>query len=326
MKLAFTRYPIDIIICLLCSVLLLPLSLFNINEPLRIILGLPFILFTPGYVFLFCLFPLNNLNGGLDHVEKIAFSFGLSIALISLIGIGLYYSPFGLQLKPILLSIFCIIVTGGILAIYRWYKTPLQKRFTISLILTLPKPKTKLDRILSAILLVIIVITIITVIFVALSPKKQEISTEFYLLGPTGKTTDYPKNLTKGQKANLTIGLINHEQKTMNYTIEVWLINQTLTYNQKTKTNNTVYHEMWFMTKLSVTLHTFTENTDVIWKPQWEYSYNFSINKTENYTLTFLLYTSPTPDYNKTENYRDIAANKILNAYENLYLRLNISE
>jgi uncharacterized membrane protein len=174
--------------------------------------------------------------------------------------------------------------------------------------------------------LLTIVLTIIIAIFVAFSPKKQETSTEFYLLGPTGKTTDYPKNLTRGQQSNITIGLINHEQKTMNYTIEIWLINQTLTFNLTTKTNTTIYHEMWFMTKLSVILHPFTEKIDVIWKPQWEYVYNFSVNKTGNYALSFLLYTTPTPDYNKIENYRDIAANKFQNAYENIYLWLNISE
>jgi uncharacterized membrane protein len=326
MKIVSTRYPLDIIICLLCNILLPPLILFNINETIRILLGLPFILFIPGYMLLSGLFPQNNSNGGLDPIEKLAFSFGLSMALVPLIGIGLYYSPFGLQLESILLSIFCIIVISGILAIYRWYKTPLQKRFIISLNFSLPKLKTKLDRVLFTILLLTIVVTIIIAIFVAFSPKKQETSTEFYLLGPTGKTTDYPKNLTRGQQSNITIGLINHEQKTMNYTIEIWLINQTLTYNQTTNTSDIIYHEMWFMTKLSVTLQTFTDNVDVIWKPQWEYLYNFSINKTGNYALSFLLYTTPTPDYNKTENYRDIAANKFQNAYENIYLWLNISE
>lgn len=81
---------------------------------------------------------------------------------------------------------------------------------------------------------------------------------------------------------------------------------------------------MWFMTKLSVILPTFIENTNLTWKSQWEYPYNFSINKTGKYTIAFLLYLSPTSDYNKTENYRDIAANKFQNSYKNLYLWLNI--
>jgi len=325
MKIDTSHYPIDILICLGCSILLIPLALFNINETFRIFLGFAFILFIPGYLLLSCLFPQNQEYGGLDPVEKIAFSFGLSMALVPLIGICLYYSPFGLRLEPIFFLIFIIIWASGIFAIYRRKKTPLQRRFTISITLSIPKLKTRLDRILAIILVIAITITITTVIYVAFSPKKQETSTEFYLLGSTGKTTDYPHNITRGQQANVTIGLVNHEQKIMNYTIEVWLINQTLSYNQSTKTNETVYHEMWFMTKLQVTLPSFQESTEVIWKPQWEHLYNFSINRTGKYTLEFLLYTSPTQEYNITENYSNIAAKKIQNAYESSYLWLNIS-
>jgi uncharacterized membrane protein len=112
----------------------------------------------------------------------------------------------------------------------------------------------------------------------------------------------------------------------MNYTVEIWLINQTITYNQSSKTNETTYHEMWFMTTMSIMLHPFPENTGVIWKPQWEQQYMFSSNKTGKYTLTFLLYPSSLQNnYNKTENYKDIAAKKIQNAYESIYLWVNIS-
>jgi len=326
MKLVFTRYPIDYFICLLYSILLLPFVLININEALRIILSLPFILFIPGYLLLSCLFPQNNLNGGLEPVEKIGFSFGLSIALIPLVGIGLYYLPFGLRLQPILFSIFFIIVISGIFAIFRWYKTPLQKRFIITLILTLPKSKTNLDRILSVILFLIVIIAIITAIFVVFSPKKQERLTEFYILGPTGEATDYPHNITTRQDLNIIIGLINHEHKTMNYTIEIWLINQTYFYNTTTNTNETLYHEMWFLDKLSVTLDYLVYNPGQLWKSQWEYLYNFHFNKTGRYTLTFLLYTSPTPNYQNSENYWKIGEEKIQSSYENIYLWLNIKK
>ena len=40
-------YPQDILICLFISLLLVPLVIFNIEPTLRLILGLPFILFIP---------------------------------------------------------------------------------------------------------------------------------------------------------------------------------------------------------------------------------------------------------------------------------------
>jgi uncharacterized membrane protein len=177
--------------------------------------------------------------------------------------------------------------------------------------------------------------TIITAGFISFTPKKQDSFTEFYILGSTRNTTSYPKatsypkNLTIGQNSNVTIGLINHEYKTITYTIEIWLINQTLSYNNITKTNETIYHEMWFLDKITVRLNHFTKNNNkLIWQPQWEYSYDFSINKTGRYTLMFLLFTTPTPEYNTTTNYQKISQNfaavKIQSAYSNVYLWLNI--
>ena len=326
MKVEVTKFPIDIILCILLSLIYIPIKLFNLGILVRIIIGLPFILFIPGYLLIFLIFPNNKLTGGLVVFERIAFSFGLSMAIVPLIGISLYYSPFGLHLESVLLTLSCFILLIGLLAFYRWYKTPPDKRFIITFTYSSVKLKTKSDRLLSIIIALVIIITIITFIFIASSPRRQETSTEFYLLGSTGKTTDYPKNLSRGERANVTIGLINHEQKTMNYTIEIWLINQTLTYNQSMKTNIIVYNELWFINKISVTLHPFIENKEKFWEPQWEYSYNFSINKTGKYALTFLLFTESTQQYTTEENYSNIAAKKISNAHESLYLWLNISE
>jgi len=326
MKIMTSKYPIDIILCILLSFIIIPIVLLNAEGILRIVIGIPFILFVPGYLLIALLFPENKSMDGIDVFERIAFSFGLSMAIVPLLGIVLFYSPFGLRLETILLTLFFIINLVAVLALFRWYRTPQEKRYLLSITFSPPPLQTKLDRALVVILIITIVITIITFIFVVSNPHEREKLTEFYILGAEGKTTDYPENLSLGENASIVLGIVNHEHETINYTIEIWLINQSLEYNQSTKTNNTVYHEMWFMTKFTITLQPFTENTEVLWKPQWERPYNFSINKTGKYTLTFLLFTSPTPDYKKTENYRDIAAKKIQNAYESLYLWLKINE
>ncbi len=73
----------------------------------RTIFGLLFILFLPGYALIAALFPKID---DLDGIERVALSFGLSIAVAPLIGLGLNYTPFGIRLTPILvsLSIFTI--------------------------------------------------------------------------------------------------------------------------------------------------------------------------------------------------------------------------
>jgi uncharacterized membrane protein len=322
MKTIAIKYPLDILLCLGYSIILLPVVLFNINGTFQILLGLPFILFIPGYLLLLCIFPNNTSE--LDPIYKFGISIGLSISVVPLIGILLYYSPFGLNLISILTSIFIIILLSGIIAIYHWQKLPQQKQLTISFNVPRLKSKSKFDQILMFFLLVTIIISIITAAFISFSPKKQELSTEFYILGITGKTTNYPENLKIGQNSNVTIGLINHEYKTINYTIEIWLVNQTISYNNHTNTNETVYHDMWFLNKVTVRLDHFIKNTDIIWQPQWKYLYNFSINKTGRYTLMFLLFTTPTLEYNKIQNYQKISALKIQSAYESNYFWLNI--
>src|SRR5659263_694396 len=71
---------------------------------LRNILGLPLVLFLPGYALIAALFPAKS---DLDGIERTALSFGLSIAVVPLMGLGLNYTPWGIRLLPILISTRC---------------------------------------------------------------------------------------------------------------------------------------------------------------------------------------------------------------------------
>ena len=78
---------------------------------LRNILGLPLVLFLPGYALIAALFPAKS---DLDGIERTALSFGLSIAVVPLIGLGLNYTPWGIRPLPILISLsaFTFIMCG----------------------------------------------------------------------------------------------------------------------------------------------------------------------------------------------------------------------
>jgi len=247
MKISSTRYPIDLLLCLLWSIAILPIALFSMDPTIRTILGLPFLLFIPGYVLVFALFPKKKTDRGIDVIERIALSFGLSIAVIPLIGLLLNYTPWGIRLEPILLSLFFFIVGIGTFALYRWVRTEAVERFVVSLTLSFPSSSSKIDRALTIVLSICIILAVIALVYVMMTPKTGETFTEFYLLGPSGKATGYPRNLSLGENATVIIGLANHEQKTMNYTVEVWLIDQSIVYNSTTLQNETVYHHLWFM-------------------------------------------------------------------------------
>ena len=77
----------------------------------RICAGAALVLFIPGYVLTHLLFPVRHM----DMIERIALSVGLSLAVTPSIGLLLNYSPWGITLGPIVISIslICIVMIFG---------------------------------------------------------------------------------------------------------------------------------------------------------------------------------------------------------------------
>ena len=109
------KIPTDLALVIFFTLLCIPFVLIPpLNEilPIRIILGLLLVLFLPGYALIATLFPRKD---DLDGIERVALSFGLSIAITPLLGLGLNYTPFGIRLTPVLivLSVFTIPLAIG---------------------------------------------------------------------------------------------------------------------------------------------------------------------------------------------------------------------
>jgi uncharacterized membrane protein len=222
----------------------------GINETmLRNIIGLPFVLFLPGYALIAALFPAKS---DLDGIERTALSFGLSIAVVPLIGLGLNYTPWGIRPFPILISLstFILIMCG--LAYMRRAKLPETETFntfrTTALSLKseiMENSESKLDRALTAFLILSILLSVATLAFVVVSPKEGEHFTEFYLLGPQGKADNYTTEYTLGQSGTLIVGIVNHEYRTTNYTMEVMLENKSLPLPENMKHITLAHNNTW---------------------------------------------------------------------------------
>ncbi len=108
------KIPSDLALVIFLTLLCIPFVLIPplTETPIRIILGLPLVLFLPGYALIATLF---LRKGDLDGIERIALSFGRSIAITPLLGLGLNYTPFGVRLTPVLtaLSLFTIALASG---------------------------------------------------------------------------------------------------------------------------------------------------------------------------------------------------------------------
>ena len=87
--------------------------------------GLVFVLFLPGYAFVKALFPIRisseTSTDGLESVKRIALSIAMSIALVSILGLILYYSPPSLNLDSVVLSLFALTFVFATVAVFREY-------------------------------------------------------------------------------------------------------------------------------------------------------------------------------------------------------------
>ena len=106
----------------------------------------------------------------------------------------------------------------------------------------------------------------------------------------------------------------------MNYTIEVWLIDESVIFNESTQKNDTIYNHAWIMDEIVVPLnHTEITNEKTQTK-KWEYNYTFRINNMGHYKLVFLLFTTPSKQYNYEQDYKDSIPLSFNNAYRELHL------
>jgi uncharacterized membrane protein len=82
---------------------------------LRYVFGSILVLFLPGYSLIEALYPKREL----DDLTRLALSIGLSLALVPLAGLVLNYTPFGIRLLPVALSLAGLTVVFLIVAIRR---------------------------------------------------------------------------------------------------------------------------------------------------------------------------------------------------------------
>jgi uncharacterized membrane protein len=324
MSLQFKSYPIDIILCMIWSLLLLPITFLNLGDIASVVIGLPYLLFIPGYILIYTLFPVKTQDNGITRLTRIGLSFGCSIAIVSLIGILLNITPWGIQLLSVLFSLFILIESLGLIALYRWKITPADKRYIISINFSPFKFSTNLEKILTIFVFLSIFLALSSIVYLIVEPKMGETFTDFYILNQNKEAVNFPQDISVGKNTSLLLGLINHEYKTMSYTIEIWLIQESRQYNTSKQENETIYQHAWFMKTINITLDpseiTNKENQTI----GWEYNYTFAITKIGYYKLAFLLFTTPSERYNPLEDYSDSIELRINNAYRELHVWLYV--
>jgi len=282
-----------------------------LNESfLRILFGVAMVLFIPGYALIAALFPAR---GDLDGIERVALSFGLSIAVVPLIGLALNYTPWGIRLDPILASLTVFTLAMTLVAWYRRLLLPAGDRFAVPARAMIASARAELydpeasrfDRALSVVLVLSIVAAVATTAYVIAVPKEGEHFTEFYILGPGGKAADYPTDFAAGSTQSLIIGVGNHEYREIPYTVEALALNQTF----DPVTNTSTVHAAESLDRFVLTVP-HNETRELPWE--------FSIPSPEYNRVEFLLFNETVPG-------DDVVGEERINAsYRDLHLWVRV--
>ena len=293
---------------------------------LRVPLGLIFVLFIPGYAFIAALFPEAGdsptteeesddagfetedpddafwdvtSRTGIDGIERVALSFGLSIAITPLIGLVLNFTPWGIRLTPIMMAITAFTVGATAIAAVRRWQLPEDKRFYVPYRdwlaagrTELLEPETRTDGILNVLLVLSIVLAVGTVTFAILVPPQGEQFSAVYILTEDDEgervAANYPTEFVLGESHEVVVGVDNHEHRTVDYTVVV--LEQEVTQDG----NESVITEERELDRLE---------TQLAHNESWHHTYDLEPTIVgEDVRIVWLLYPDEVPDEPSREN------------------------
>jgi uncharacterized membrane protein len=295
------------LVWLAASILAIYLPVLN-ESSVRVVLALPAILFLPGYSLIAALFCKED---DINLIERIALSFGLSIAVVSLIGLCLNFTPWGIRLDPLVISLTLFTVAMILIAQYRrTLLVPGQRyRFPFSEIASTvrnsfhPQEGSRVDRILTIILILSVLIAVITTIYVITFPKQGERFTEFFILGEHQKAADYPGQIAVGEQYPLYIGVGNHEYRPVTYMIRTY--GMLMEFDNTTNTSRIITMDPLWQHSLTLAHN----ETAMI-------PYNLSVEKSGYNRIEFLLFNETVPG-------PAVSTSNLINAsYRNLHIRV----
>jgi uncharacterized membrane protein len=253
----------------------------------RVLVCLPLILVIPGYLTTCAFFPFRD---DLEGMERFGLSVGLSIILVPLMAFALNFTPFGVQLATILIAIVAFSMLMVVAIEARRTRIPVNERYSftgVPLIAALRQSGanvagSRLNVVVAIVLAGLLLATAGVATHLIPLPSTEQLSSEFYLLGPNGTATDFPKEVVSGVPQDVVIGIGNHERRAVSYTVEVFALNETI----DNTSGRPLIRDMVRLTTFSATLADSTAR-------QWNLTYtvtNLTSNKVE-----FLLFRDAAP-------------------------------
>lgn len=87
----------------------------------------------------------------------------------------------------------------------------------------------KLEQRLTWVLAAALLVSLIGVVYISFTPQQRtDPYTELYIVGSEGNASEYPQNLSVGESGEVTVGISNHEHRTVQYTLVYRLGNKSI--------------------------------------------------------------------------------------------------
>jgi uncharacterized membrane protein len=212
---------------------------------LRTLLGIPALLFLPGYVLVAIGLPASaarrtgaissrtRRRGSIDLVERVALSFGMSVALLPLYGVvlGTWWT---ITLSSVLTSLSVLLLGGLGLAAIRRFRLQPEDRFGTtlgSLSSRTARPITRSTNGLRSASTVLLIVALVLAVgamgFAVATPYQSGQSSTLYLVSEneSGATVaaGFPTSLAVDETTTMSVGIENDEERTQAYTVAVEL-------------------------------------------------------------------------------------------------------
>jgi uncharacterized membrane protein len=303
-KIEIRETPYDLLLCVGLALLLVALIAFFPDSLARQILGLVFVLFLPGYAATAALFPENDQ---IDGIERTALSFGLSIAIVPLIGLALNFTPWGIRLDPIMASVSGFILLASAIGWYRRSRLPVDERFAIVVDFKMDfRGMPMVDKLLTIGIVVMLVASVVVLAWAITTPRTGERFTQLAILGPGGMATDYPRDLTVGQQGTVLLSVKSFEHQPMNYSMVI-VLTTAADANFEIAENSIDWDQSHALTPHVA----IAQNFSLVHLDYYNQTFNFTVTAPGTWKLQFLLFTEGQPIDQ--------------NAYREVHLWLNVT-
>jgi len=226
------KYQTDLLLILLLAILGFAIAIaLPDGNIVRIVFGIAMLIFIPGYALVSALWPKARLSNdsessdgemnspSVDNLERVALSFGLSIAVLSITGLLLHFTGIGITLESTVVSNLVLIIALIAIAFFRRAKMPFEEVFHMAIVWEAKDSSTKTDRLITAAIAISLVLAGAALVYSITVPSVENHYSSLFILDANGTASDYPISLNTTTTGTIIVGISCHEFKTTRYTI-----------------------------------------------------------------------------------------------------------